>query len=385
MSNQKPTATDFVYKSKGIGELSSVQTNVFWGHNHETTGTGIRPNNDNMGYLFFTKPECNLTYDNIINAPEISALVKEGTENSQLGAIRAYLDPTNNKFGVEGVSPPLLAGMVDADSVFIPLLSNTCLNLSGWPDISVETYTTEQGIYGEVHSFGDGGSGIYGTYDLTGTFQNIAGDPITALFFNWCVYINRVGEGSIHPYPDKIVEDEIDYMTRIYRVVLNESKTHVTKIACTGAAFPIGSSIGAAYAYDSTKAFSEENSQIPVTFRCVGAFYETPQIIDAFNDAVAKWQPLMKENSQGIIVGMRRLSLQEAQMHNSRGYPRIEHDRSIHWYVTHEEYTEFLNYYGIDPSGERQAAPVIQHPISPDVAAVEPSIAKLARTQKYTV
>lgn len=374
-----PSAVDFIMKERGIGELSRTSINLFRGINHQNIGAPVRANTDTQGLLFFTKPELNLTYDNIINAAEISNLVREGTEKSMLGAIRAYLDPHSNKYGgyvgtydkfvISGDGKPIDCPIVDGNFAFMPLLTNTCTSLTGWPDITVDTYTSEAGIFGEAISMADGGSCIYGTFDITASFNNIEGDPITALFFNWCVYINRVVENSIAPWPSKIVEDELDYQTRIYRLVFNENKTHVTKIACTGASFPIASTIGASYNYSTEKTFIEDNNQISVPFRCVGAIYESPQIIEDFNDSVIKWEPRMKPNASGVITGMKKLTRHECTLDNYQGYPRIEHDRSINWYITHEQYSEFLNYYGIDPDRDSQARPKIQTPISADVSA----------------
>lgn len=380
MIENSPNAVDFVFNRRGIGELSSSMSNLFWGFNHQNSGTAIRPNDDSKGFVFFTKPELNLTYDNIINADEMCNIVEEGTSNSQLGAIRAYLDPHNNIRRI-GNNEAIMCPIVDAENVFIPLLSNTLISLDGWPDVSVETYTSETGIFGEARSYADGGSCIYGTYELNATFQNIKGDPITSIFFHWCSYINRVSEGSIYPYREKLVENEIDYETRIYRVVLNESKTMVTKIACTGASFPLGSTIGAAYSYNAERPYSEENQQIPITFRCNGAIYESPRIIEAFNDAVGKWNKKMIPNDDGVITQMRRLTHNEAEMMNWEGYPRIEADRRIFYYVTHERYSEFLNYYGIDPDTveEQETEANIQTPISPDVSAEQSTFDKLAK------
>lgn len=380
-----PSAVDYVFAGRGIGKLSSTMTDLFRGFNHQNTGVPISPNDDNKGFVFFTMPELNLTYDNVINADEISNLVQPGTEASQLGAIRAWLDPTGNKFGSgsrDGTTryDPIMCPVVNPNHAFIPILSTLLTSLDGWPDITVESYTSETGIFGEARSYGDGGSCLYGTFDLTATFRNIKGNPITALFFNWCVYINRVGEGSVYPRPEKIVENEIDYETRIYRVVLDNTRTRVTQIAMTGASFPLGSSIGASYGYNAERPTIEENNQIPVQFRCNGAVYESPRVIDAFNDAVAKWNPRMSEEN---LPSMRRLTPAEAEMLNWEGYPRIEYDRTMHWYVTNEDYADFLNFYGLDPdynNGNHEAKPATRSAISPDVAAVKTGLNDLLDT-----
>ena len=72
------------------------------------------------------------------------------------------------------------------------------------------------------------------------TFKNTKGNPLLYFFYIWIKYQTLVFEGILNPYMDMIVENEIDYNTRIYRLVMDQQKRYVTYIAATGASLTNG-------------------------------------------------------------------------------------------------------------------------------------------------
>ena len=127
------------------GELSKAATNAFWGFNHRNVGSQVKPNSDNHGLTFFTRPRLNLSYDNISGVRNFSPLLT-GDENALPRAIRCILDPVSHRgidnSQIRGLHTPLSCPIVDPDNAFIPLLSNLLISISGWNDSVMDTHTS---------------------------------------------------------------------------------------------------------------------------------------------------------------------------------------------------------------------------------------------------
>lgn len=178
----------------------------------------------------------------------------------------------------------------------------------------------------------------FGTFDLQASFRNTAGDPITLLFNSWIRYAALVYEGVMMPYPDAIVENEIDYMTRIYRLVLDPGRQYVQKIAST-IAFPTSSALGAAMNFTSADPFNQDNAQqISIPFHCMGAEYQDPIIIREFNDIVGLFNQNMQDANRASS-GYVKLSKSELTLFNYYGYPHINPQTyELEWWVKPEDY-----------------------------------------------
>jgi len=336
-SKNNTTLVNEASRQSGRGARNASTYNILHGINHRFSGVSPAPaNQDSVGFTFFTKPVLNLAYNNISGIRKLEFL-GDNDPKSMGCAIKSMLSP----YVVRNVpywdsTDNIRSAIVDDHYPFIPLLSNTLLNISGWPDMSPETYTTDEGIAKESTSWIDGRGDIYNTFDLTANFRNLDGDPVTALMDAWVYYSSKVAEGAIVPYAEMMVENEIDYMTRIYRLVMNKEQTHVTKIACTGAAFPFAVPNGASFNFETTAVVSKENEQISIPFRCIGAIYNDPIIIREFNDTVEMFQPFMREENRD--KEMTKLKRSELPLFNFKGYPRIESDNELTWWVTNATY-----------------------------------------------
>lgn len=318
---------DFISKLNGYGSLSRAQTDNLYGINNHKTGTPAPKNKDAHGYTFFTRPLLNLHDDNLAMSRFFTPLLTSD-DKSMSRAIRAMLDPRAER--EEGIK----SAVFDWRQPFLPILSNNLISISGWPDITVDTYTSKEGHYKESFSMVDSTSEIFNTFDVTANFRNIQGDPITLLMAIWVKYSAMVYEGTMVPYPDMIIENEIDYMTRIYRLVMDETDTYVQKIAATGAAFPMASPLGASFNYNDEEEFNFENDQISIPFRCIGATYMDPILTKEFNEYVSMMNGSMKDGRRESMMkkispreyyapyGYIGKSLSKALSH--RMYPRIE-------------------------------------------------------------
>jgi hypothetical protein len=334
MSNLDLSVND-VLKMTPMGPIDTAIGNVFYGINHRQTPSAVPINKDLFGLTFFTRPQLNLSTQNTrAERKFISLLTQE--EASIQRIIRCYLDPRLN----QKISCPF----VDKQNAFMPLLTNHLLSISGWPDIVLDTFTSKPGAYKEVYSFTDSTSDIFSAYDITATFRNMVADPITLLFLVWCTYQSNVFQGTMVPYPDFLIKNEIDYNTRIYRLVLDSTKRYVQKIGCTGAAYPTAVPIGASFNYEHDKPVNMSNQDIQINFRCLGARYQDDIIIHNFNTVVGIFNPSMKDSY--YASSMQKIPFETLQVFNGKGYPRIDPNTyELEWYVFKDEYERVMVIY----------------------------------------
>lgn len=330
---------DFISRLSGFGKLTTTQTNNLFGINHRGSGAPLPTNTDQQGLTFFTRPRLNLSYDNLIANRVFSVLASQNDNRKDAGtlpgAIRSMLDP--QLFIEHGMRSPLF----DEKSAFIPILTNNLMSMSGWPDIALDTYTSKEGIYKESFSMVDGTAQIFNTYTATATFRNVAGDPISLLFTIWVLYASLVYNGEMTPYPDSIIENEIDYQTRIYRLVLDKEKKFVQKIGACGAGFPIASPLGAAFNFSNDTAYNRDSDQISIPFQCMGANYLDPILIKEFNEVVELFNPAMKPAFR--TSAHVKLFGDELKYFNHRGYPRIDPSTyELEWWVDKVEFDAYL-------------------------------------------
>lgn len=343
---------DIVSRHNGLGALSQSTANAFYGINHRGLGNALPVNTDNHGLTFFTRPRMNLSYDNIAMDRKLTPLLTDDDKSLQR-AIRVLLDPVgvsdvarvrsnDGRTVREHALRTTTSKLVDPRSPFIAMLSNHLISLTGWPDPGVAYFDSTPGPHREVWSMIDDAVNNYGAFDLTATFRNTAGDPITLLFNTWIRYASLVYQGVLMPYPDSIIENEIDYNTRIYRLVLDPTRQFVQKIAACGAAFPYSSALGSAFDFASdTPYVADRATQISIPFHCNGAEYQDPILIREFNDIVFLFNPDM--GTRARKEKMRKLSYKELRFFNYYGYPYI-HPRSLEleWWVYNDDYKAIM-------------------------------------------
>jgi hypothetical protein len=316
-----------IARGLGTGDLRTAMQNAFWGINSRGTGTALPANSDHYGLTFLTRPRLNLSYHNVLSDRRLQPLLSED-KYSIKRAIRCMLDPVGNKGAIPDAEH-YTSPMINPLQCFMPILSDCLLSLSGLPDVVVETFTSEAGIMKEMYSLIDDVHIDYSAYDLTLTFKNVAGDPITQIFQTWLVYAASVYSGRMMPYPESAYFNEVDYDTRIYRLVLDPSRTIVQKIFCTGYAFPTSSPLGASFNYNVETPTTEENSQISVQFKCGGALYNDPIIVHEFNDVVGLFNPNMRPSIPGDpsspIMGLANGTYQKVENFIERNKANYEH------------------------------------------------------------
>lgn len=333
-SNERRKETvDRVSSTNGLGNLTTAIGDNFFGINHRQTPAPIQINKDFFGLTFFTRPRLNMSSDNLRASRKHSSLLTN-KDNSIPRILRSILDPT---LAYADITSPYC----DPQQAFIPILTNNLLSISGWNDVIAPTFTSQSGVYKEEFSIVDGVTDIYSTYDITANFRNLTGDPITTLFYHWINYAALVYEGVMVPYPEYIINNEVDYNTRIYRLVLDSTKTKVQKIAATGASFPVNAPVGAAFNYEADKPINSSNDQISITFKSMGAIYMDDILIEEFNRSTILVNSTMADKSRSKHYT--KVPIEALSIFNNRGYPRINPNTSeLEWWVPNSVYKSLL-------------------------------------------
>ena len=329
-----PYALDDYFQSSSLGSIERAIGNNLYGINHMQTPGVVPSNKDVYGLTFFTRPQLNLQNDNVRNYRKLSHLLNQ-VETSVQRYVRCMLDPrlihgyTFNNHTIPTLSCPL----VDNYNCFIPVLTNNLLSISGWPDLAVSTFTSDPGLYREQYSQVDGIVNNYESYQVSATFRNTKGDPIMYMFYVWLHYMSCVFENRMSPYIDMITENEIDYMTRIYRISLDQQKNKVTKIMAANVAFPLSLPIGSFADFNSEHPYNDQNKEITIRFQCLGFECFDDILVKEFNDSVKLFNSNMRDENRERV--MYKVNKNLIQLFNNNGYPRINPDTyDLEWWVS---------------------------------------------------
>lgn len=331
---------DEYFQTTPIGSIDRAIGNNLYGINHRQIPGLVPSNKDTYGLTFITRPQLNLQSDNLRNIRIFYPLLTDQMLSIQR-FVRCTLDPrliggynfrTKDGDGRNKTVSTLSCPLIDNSNAFIPILTNNLNTISGWPDIVAPTFTSDPGLYNEVYSQVDGITRYYETFDLDINFRNVKGDPILYMFYIWLHYQSFAFEGKVVPYLDYIANNRIDYNTRIYRLVLDKDKDKVTKIAATGAAFPISVPTGSFFDYSNEKPYNDQNKDIGIRFKCLGVDYLDDILIKEFNTVVGIFKPEMRD--QNRVSSMVKIEKDLLTMFNNRGYPRIDpSSNKLEWWL----------------------------------------------------
>lgn len=308
------------------------------GFNRKDNDITTQAKNDSTGYVFITKPLCNLLTPNLIRSRRLMWLA-DTDKSSIASAVRCTLMPDPRMHDV-GSSATAIEGLVRSSIVddhqpFIPFLTTSIKSLTGWPDRITEYFQSDEGIAKEIHAMVDNRPDQFGTYDLTATFTARDGDFINGMMQSLWEYQASVSVGRMDPFPRMLTDREIDYNLRFYRIVLDPSKKYVRKIACCGAAILGADTSGADFNYTSESLYTQDNGEISLPFKCMGALYNDPLAIVMFNRTVVSYNPSMADGlREQNFVKLTELE----KIKYDAGYPYIGRDGDggdyeLQWWV----------------------------------------------------
>lgn len=330
--NRTDTLDKFIERTQPIGSTKKAISNQLYGYNHQGIKGIIPENRDTYGLAFFTRPQLNLGNDNLEHIRRMYSLLSKN-EYSIQRYVRCLLDPRMIDDNIKSL-------LLDNKAAFIPLFTNNIKSMSGWPDEVLPVYKSKQGVRREQWSHGDGNVEIYEAFDLDCTFKNTKDEPIILLLQTWIRYISYVFEGLMMPYSDFLAEDEMDYNTRIYRLVLDESKRFVKKISATGASFPINVPTGKMFDLNTDTKYNLSNTDINVRFDCNGAQYNDDILILEFNKTSAIFNVDVRLMLQGKSHNLVKIPPSLLDIFNYRGYPIINHNTfELEWWINKDSDT----------------------------------------------
>ena len=339
---------DTISRSSGYGNITSNYQQVLRGLNHRGMGNPVSKTLENVGITLITRPYCNLTYDNLKMVRLLTPLMTED-ERSIQRYIRATLDPRSNK----GINVPekITSPYVNEHQPFIPLLTNTILSTSGWPDILAKTYTSPEGLFKENRTMIDSHHKILNNWSLNMTLRNVDGDPLTYMFYALLIYACsiRIEGDDFVPYPDSIINTRIDYEMGIWHLVLDPTKQYLVHIARTIGS-PINCPIGATFNQQNEQHMVTSKDQVSLQFSCNGAEYNDPMLVYEFNRLAAIYDNRLiidQVLENDIVVrgetsgGLIKLRPDEIPASNYYGRMLIHpYTGKIFWYLSDFEFNE---------------------------------------------
>ena len=327
-------------KSYGQGVKNTAAFAALRGLNVLGGNAPLPPNVDNQGYVFFTKPELNLSYDNVIGIRKLSYLA-DSRSDSMGNFIRCLLSPLSPNRPDKNRSE-----ICDDECAFLPI-SNLLTTLSPLPDVAADTSTSSEGYAKEQIAWIDSKPGSYQVYDLTATFANMEGNPVGTILSTWIEYGQRVYDGTMLPFPINIVENRVDYQTRIYRIILDRNRQFLQNISAAVACFPYIDPVGASTGYATGVHLAVENNTITTSFKCAGAVHNDPILMYEFNELVYTFNRNMHDDKRSSamvkISGLTEGGLSLLQLLNYRMYPYIDLETmEFNWYANKTDYDDLL-------------------------------------------
>lgn len=321
---------DLVSTFGGMGAASSSIFNVFRGLN-TIGGVPFMPSyTDNQGYIFFTKPTMNLNPENVIASRRLSAL-RNQRRDSAANAFRCMLSPSvldYNKYNGKNRS-----SLVDDKNPFITLLGNSLISITGWPDFVPDIYKSSEGMAKQEVAWLEDRWTEYRAWSASAEFQETDGSPVNTLFTIWTEYATRISEGStMSPYYQNILNDRVDYQTKIIRLVMDNTNTYVQNTATT-IAFPRVAPNGVRFNMNRASAVTENANITSMEFQCIGLEKDDPITVYEFNKLVTIFNsdmlPDRREKRMRKLQGM-----EEKRLFSFKDiYPWIADDMELEWYV----------------------------------------------------
>lgn len=332
-----------VLESTGFGRTDQLLSSSVHGVFH-SGAKGLSPTSKELlGPVFITRPQLNLTEDNIRPRPNLLPLLNT-SDLSMERYIRCMLDPLL----MEGTSQVasqnkhiIGSQFINNKFAFIPTLSNDLISLSGFPDKILPSYSSSPGALKEVYSHVDGSIEIYDERDIDIIVRNSFDSLSFNIIDTWCEYASDVYTGRVVPYPSVSVENEIDYMCRIYVPILKGDGLTLSRMACTGVSYPIVSPIGTYFNRAEGSPYQSSPQTHNFRFKSLGIIYNTNVAIRDFNDVVSIFNPMMLPENIDAYMSLIKPGLY--RYFKGEGYPHIDAEtRRFSWYIEDERYEQVL-------------------------------------------
>lgn len=334
--------------------VSTVIGDTLYGINHRLTPGAVPLNRDFHGYTFFTRPDLNLTRENLNQCRQLTHLLTKDLKSFP-AYIRTMLSPRLHK-----LEPGNASSIVDHEQAFIPLLSNHLISQSGWPDLDTPLSTLAEGTRKETMQWVDGIDNRYQQYNLTCNFRNMVGSPVLIMLRAIQIYSQAVFLGEMVPFPDNLYNNVIDYCQAIWRISTDSTKRVVTGIARTGPAITHSSPYGSRYNWEIENPINSSNNELSFTFSCVGVDYDDPILVTEFNMASTYDAPWLMDDvkrAQSYI----KIPFELIDLFNYKGTPMIDpYTMELNWWVRKQTFENMVPFLNVALEVRRTGAPLSQ-------------------------
>lgn len=339
--------------SLGKGLPNEILTNALSGFNHRIVTQQLPVHRQIEGYAFITRPDINLSLDNIANSrffSDLAAAPIGSVEYATLAALDAECPLTNPeaRYG----TPCYSQVPFDNLQAFVPIMSNTVKELSGFPDQTLDVWMSEEGAFREQYGMVDSVYEVNNAFTLNATFANTVGEATMLYIRGIMEWASGVRRGIFKPKTYNQVARRIDYQSRIYIFKFDPLGKRIINWGAAMVAWPMNDNEGSLLNHSTTNPVQDITKELNIQFQCIGARYRDTLLFESFNEVVSYFNPDLVPSSGGggstftydtyVPMGANGLvEVPQDEMHlfNWRGYPIIDVDtRAFRWYVPIDEY-----------------------------------------------
>ncbi len=126
---------------------------------------------------------------------------------------------------------------------FIPLLQNTCTQLTGAKDFELQEHQYEEDEFSGKMTIPTGMDEIFGPGSFTTNHEDILYGPVSLMYMVWILYIHYVSRGYIMPTREHITERILDYTCSAYVLVIGDDGRRIERFGkytgCYPTTFPL--------------------------------------------------------------------------------------------------------------------------------------------------
>ena len=299
--------------SKFVSSAGGKAQSVLFNQSHVNTLAGMEkfnlncapPNILHSGYVFMSKPRLMLTSANL-KQDRVMALLDTLDPLRYETSMRGYLDshlPTIPEFQQEFSKCPYF----NSTSPFIIPAQNALRQIAGYPDFSLNTYTTQGGDFEEDQTQASGSDFCSRTYNFNLDFMDIQGTYLFQFFYYWVRYIALIKMGIMNPYNDDMAQRLLNYTTRIYRFIMSPNKRQIQICSAVTGCFPTNVPFGSMFDFNKDEHRIHAAHRFSVPFVGNAVDYQDWAILVEFNILVNRYTQLEKKIKSGEVIEVPRL------------------------------------------------------------------------------
>ena len=328
---------DQMFRSSGKGGFYNETQNSI--RNLDRFGHRIQSSTSELcGLTFITRPRLNLTTAVIKQDPVLIMLDttqrtrleyedSSKIKNNILGWDNNVLDPTAQGESQLGLANPesaafvirmLLDTKLARSDRYAPILKrspfldqynpwlapamNNLVGISGFPDPTLNVFTTEGGFYEEQLSMVAGSDRCRKSFELMLDFNDIQNGLVMAMFQFWTDWMALLRVGITTPYLEDMYFRRLNYTVSIYRFMFDPTRQVITRYAkCTGC-FPRAIPVGSLFNISPGEVYSNAAARFQVPFTCNVFEANKISIIHDFNTLARRYCPTINDPKGNFVT-----------------------------------------------------------------------------------